>query len=137
MSASARTAQAGIGFGGVKSGLPALALVIILAATVAIVALGVSRSTATPATQANPIPAPGYLDKGSRDEMNRFPAVPYIIDRDHGTLGGAAKSFGNETVPGYGGWNPGPYQIPGSGKDDTYAPSTSGKGGHNGTRFAQ
>ena len=121
MSASTRTAQAGIGYSGFKSGLAALALVIILAATVAIVALGVSRSTATPATQANPVPAPIYLDKGSRDEMNRFPAVPYIIDRDKGPV----DSFGNESVPGYGGWN-GPRAAD---------PQTT-KGGH-GTRFAQ
>ena len=131
MSASATTAQAGIGFGGFKSALAALALVVLLAVTVAVVALGVARPAA-PATHANPIVAPAVLDKGSRDEMNAAPAVPYIIDRDKGAI----NAFGNETVPGYGGWN-GPRQAgPGDlSKDDTYAPSRSG--GHNGTRFAQ
>jgi hypothetical protein len=131
MSASATTAQAGIGFGGFKSALAALALVVILAATVAVVALGVSRS-ATPAVEANPIQVPAVLDKGSRDEMNAAPAIPYIIDRDKGAI----NAFGNETVPGYGGWN-GPRQAgPGDlSKDDTYVPARGG--GHNGTRFAQ
>jgi len=132
MSASATTAQAGIGLGGFKSALAALALVVILAATVAVVALGVSRSAA-PAAEVNSIQAPAVLDKGSRDEMNAAPAVPYIIDRDHG----AVNSFRNDGIPSYGGWNPGAYQVPttGTGKDDTYIPSRTG--GHNGTRFAQ
>ena len=131
MSASATTAQAGIGLGGFKSALAALALVVILAATVAVVALGVSRSAA-PAAEVNSIQAPAVLDKGSRDEMNAAPALPYIIDRDK-----FGTSFGNESVPSYGGWNPGAYQVPatGGGKDDTYIPSRTG--GHNGTRFAQ
>ncbi|HEX5014952.1 MAG TPA: hypothetical protein VFV72_12430 [Candidatus Limnocylindrales bacterium] len=108
MSASATTAQAGIGLGGFKSALAALALVVILAATVAVVALGVSRSAA-PAAEVNSIQAPAVLDKGSRDEMG-VPAVP----------------FRNDGIPSYGGWNPGSYQIP----------AAPGKGGH-GTRIAQ
>lgn len=130
MSASATTAQAGIGFGGFKSALAALALVVILAATVAVVALGVSRS-ATPAAEVNSIQAPAVLDKGSRGEMVQ-PGIPYIIDRDHGSV----NSFRNDGIPSYGGWNPGAYQVPstGAGKDDTYIPSR--EGGHNGTRFA-
>ena len=127
MSASARTAQAGIGYSGFKSTLAALALVVILAATIAIVALGVSKPAATPATQAHPVPAPLFLDKGSRTEMNRFPAVPFV-DRDKGLLGTAPLT--SEPRISGGGWGPA------AAEGIRNAEQSSGKGGH-GTRIAQ
>ena len=130
MSASARTAQAGIGYSGFKSALAALALVVILAATIAIVALGVSKPAVTPATQAHPVPAPLFLDKGSRTEMNRFPAVPFV-DRDKGSLGSAPYTGGiSDTRISGGGWGPA------AAEGIRNAEQSSGKGGH-GTRIAQ
>jgi hypothetical protein len=123
MSASTRTVQGQIGYGGYKSALVALALVVIMAATVAFVALSASR-TATVAPAAAPVPAPAYLDRGSRGEV-LIPAIPFV-DRDKGLMDYSGNTIVEGAQGNFGGW----------GGPRLDKPST-GSGGHNGTRFAQ
>jgi hypothetical protein len=85
MSASTRTVPAQVGWGRFSSALAALALVVILAVSLAIVALGGTK--AAPAAEANPAPAQQYVEPPSRSDFH---------------LGGTSGASG---TGGFGGWN--------------------------------
>ncbi|MFL5726316.1 MAG: hypothetical protein ACJ765_04480 [Chloroflexota bacterium] len=114
MSASARTAPAQMGFGRLPSAFAALALVVILAATVAIVALNGTKA-ATPVSPAKAIAPPAVIDHGWSNGETRI-----------------GTTWAPSLIPSYGGFagpRLGTTGMSDASKDDTYVPARAGTTG--------